>query len=200
MTITQLEKDGKYKVMVFLDGVYRFFLYEKEVRRLQLETGDEITDQLLEEIEQLILLPRAKNKALALLQYKSRTMYELRQKLKEQGYPENIVSDVMEFLLRYGFLDDYAYVRSYIDLYGGRKSRLQLQMELSRKGISKEIFQALWEEQESDFEEEALKGLIEKRIRQKGPVTRENFQKHYAYFARKGYPSSSIVRLLKEYQ
>ena len=73
MQITKLAKQGKYKVQIELDGEYAFFLYAKEIKRLGLEEGDELSEQLIEEIYQLILFPRAKEKALSLLQYRNRT-------------------------------------------------------------------------------------------------------------------------------
>ena len=45
-----------------------------------------------------------------------------------------------------------------------------------------------------------MKEQLEKRIRQKGPVTEENFQKYYGFFARKGFSSHSILYFLKKYK
>ena len=200
MTVTQLKLDGKYKVQVDLDGEYAFFLYQKELRRLCFKEGDELSDQLVEDIYQLILLPRAKDKALSLLKYGNRTTKELSQRLEQAGYPAMIIRQVLGFLKEYRFLDDKAYVQSYIELHGQKKSRMQMQQELGRKGIPKEMFEQAWAERPEEMEEEALKALMQKRMRTKGPVTKENFQKHYAFFARKGYPSSMIIGLLSEYR
>ena len=177
-----------------------FFLYQKELRRLCFKEGDELSDQLVEDIYQLILLPRAKDKALSLLKYGNRTTKELSQRLEQAGYPAMIIRQVLGFLKEYRFLDDKAYVQSYIELHGQKKSRMQMQQELGRKGIPKEMFEQAWEERPEEMEEEALKALMQKRMRTKGPVTKENFQKHYAFFARKGYPSSMIIGLLSEYR
>ncbi|MCQ2492488.1 MAG: recombination regulator RecX [Lachnospiraceae bacterium] len=200
MKVTRLFFDGKYKVRIDIDGDYAFFLYKKELRKLKIKEGAELSAKAMNDIYELLLYPRCKNKALGLLQYRNRTCKELRDKLSQNGYPEIIVARVMQFLIDYGFLDDEAYTRSYIELKSGRKSRLQLQQELARKGISRELFQSIWEEQPEDFEEEGLRIAMEKRMRSKGPVTKENFQKHYGYFARKGYSSGRIINMLKEYQ
>jgi regulatory protein len=200
MRITKLVRDGKNKVRIELDEEYAFFLYAKEVKRLGLEEGGELSNQLAEEIRQLILFPRAKEKALSLLQYRNRTKKELEQKLRQTGYPEQIIEQVISFLEEYRLLNDEQYVRNYIEVYGRKKSRIQMQQQLSLKGISKELFLTVWEQQPEDGEEQALREQIEKRIRTKGPITSDNFQKYYAYFARKGYASSMIGHLLKEYK
>lgn len=200
MIITKLDPDGKQKVRIDLDGEYAFFLYAKEVRRLQLEEGSEVSGQLVNDIYQLILYPRAKEKALSLLKYRNRTRKELEDKLIQAGYPDTIVDSVLKFMEEYGFINDIMFVRSYIEIQGKKKSRMQLIQDLGRKGISKEMFQNIWEERPDGMEEQVLRELVEKRVRTKGPVTKDNFQKYYGHFARKGYPSSQIVKLLKEFQ
>ncbi|MDO4942025.1 MAG: regulatory protein RecX [Lachnospiraceae bacterium] len=200
MLITKLSKQGKYKVQVELDEEYAFFLYTKEIKRLGLEEGDELSEQLIEEIYRLILFPRAKEKALSLLQYRNRTKKELSQKLLQNGYPQDIIERVMFFLDEYHLIDDEAYTRSFIELNSRRKSRRQMEHDLSLKGITKEMFMRIWEEQEDDPEERSLKEQIEKRVRVKGMIDDKNFQKFFSYFARKGYSPAMICRLLKEYQ
>ena len=164
MQITKLAKQGKYKVQIELDGEYAFFLYAKEIKRLGLEEGDELSEQLIEEIYQLILFPRAKEKALSLLQYRNRTQLEMNRKLVQNGYPEIIAEQVMQFLGEYRLIDDEKYVISYIEMNIRKKSRLQIQHELSLKGIDKGLFLRIWEAQEEDLEEQALREQVEKRI------------------------------------
>ena len=124
MKITKLAKQGKYKVQIELDGEYAFFLYAKEIKRLGLEEGDELSEQLIEEIYQLILFPRAKEKALSLLQYRNRTQLEMKRKLVQNGYPEIIAEQVMQFLGEYRLIDDEKYVISYIEMNIRKKRRL----------------------------------------------------------------------------
>lgn len=200
MIVTRLIPDGKYKIHIELDGEKGFSLYKKEIRRLQIEEEMELPEKIVEQIYEEILYPRAKEKALSLLQYRNRTKLEMKQKLEQNGYPKEIIDRVDEFLQRYGFLDDERYTKSYIELYAKKKSRLQMQQDLRRKGISKELFSEIWEEQPEESEEESLKKLMEKRFRNGNIPTKETFQKHYAFFARRGYPSSMIVKLLNEYQ
>lgn len=71
--------------------------------------------------------------------------------------------------------------------------------ELRQKGIKSSLLEHIWDEYEYN-EMEILEGQLEKRIRQKGTVTEENFQKFYNYFARKGFSSHTILYLLKKYK
>ena len=99
----------------------------------------------------------------------------------------------------YRYIDDEAYVRNYIEYRGSSKSRLKLRQELSKKGIRPELFEQIWEESAAS-ESDVLRTQIKKRIRQKGPVTEENFQKNLAFFARKGFSIHDILEILKEYK
>ena len=79
------------------------------------------------------------------------------------------------------------------------RSMLQIRQELLQKGIDSSILDRIWDQYEYD-ERAVLKEQLEKRIRQKGPVTEENFQKYYGFFARKGFSSHSILYFLKKYK
>ena len=54
-----------------------------------------------------------------------------------------------------------------------------------------------YEYQEKDIHRKAE---FKNDIRQKGMITTDNFQKNYAYFARKGFSSNLILQLLKKYK
>ena len=61
-----------------------------------------------------------------------------------------------------------------------------------------ETLERVFEEYEYE-EDDILEEQVKKRIRQKGSVTKENFQKYYGYFARKGFNSGKILDLLRKY-
>ena len=73
-----------------------------------------------------------------------------------------------------------------------------LGVDLRKKGITAETLERVFEEYEYE-EDDILEEQVKKRIRQKGAVTKENFQKYYGYFARKGFNSGKILDLLRKY-
>ena len=66
----------------------------------------------------------------------------------------------------------------------GSKSKIQIKMDLRKKGITAETLERVFEEYEYE-EDDILEEQVKKRIRQKGSVTNENFQKYYGYFEKK---------------
>lgn len=63
-------------------------LYKGEVRQLHLQENDEITEDMYEEVLEEILIPRARRRAMHLLEKMDRSTRQLETKLREGGYPE----------------------------------------------------------------------------------------------------------------
>ena len=197
MIITKLDKVGTKQVRLFFDEEKYCLLYYNEVRRLGFHEKDEVGQQEFEELNKL-LLHRAKLKAMSLLKYQDRTRKELKDRLMRAEFPEFITEGAIAYVESFGYINDEEYVRRYMEYKAGTKSRIQIKMELRKKGIGTEILERIFDEYEYE-EDDVLEEQVQKRIRQKGSVTKENFQKYYGYFARKGFNSVKIIDLLRKY-
>lgn len=197
MIITKLDKVGTKQVRLFFDEEKYCLLYYNEVRRLGFHEKDEVGQQEFEELNKL-LLHRAKLKAMSLLKYQDRTRKELKDRLMRAEFPEFITEGAIAYVESFGYINDEEYVRRYMEYKAGTKSRIQIKMDLRKKGIGTEILERIFDEYEYE-EDDVLEEQVQKRIRQKGSVTKENFQKYYGYFARKGFNSVKIIDLLREY-
>ena len=197
MIITKLDKVGTKQVRLFFDEEKYCLLYYNEVRRLGFHEKDEVGQQEFEELNKL-LLHRAKLKAMSLLKYQDRTRKELKDRLMRAEFPEFITEGAIAYVESFGYINDEEYVRRYMEYKAGTKSRIQIKMDLRKKGIGTEILERIFDEYEYE-EDDVLEEQVQKRIRQKGSVTKENFQKYYGYFARKGFNSVKIVDLLRKY-
>ncbi|OLR60274.1 hypothetical protein BHF70_12020 [Anaerostipes sp. 494a] len=198
MVITKLEQVGKKQVRIFFDEERYCLLYLSEIRKLGVTEQQEILQEDFQELNEM-LLHRAKLKVLSLLKYKDRTRKELKERLLRLEFPEFIAEEAIIYAESYGYVNDKEYVRRFMEYRSQTKSRIQIRQELVKKGVASDLIDRVWDEYEYD-EESVLEEQIQKRIRQKGPITMENFQKNYTYFARKGYSSNSILQLLKKYK
>ena len=197
MIITKLDKVGTKQLRLFFDEEKYCLLYYNEVRRLGFHEKDEVGQQEFEELNKL-LLHRAKLKAMSLLKYQDRTRKELKDRLMRAEFPEFITEGAIAYVESFGYINDEEYVRRYMEYKAGTKSRIQIKMDLRKKGIGTEILERIFDEYEYE-EDDVLEEQVQKRIRQKGSVTKENFQKYYGYFARKGFNSVKIIDLLRKY-
>lgn len=186
--ISKLERSGKQKQVVFVNGERYGALYGGEIRRLHLEEGMEWTETLAAQVEEL-LYKRGKERALYLLQQRGYTTWELGRKLSQNGYSKEAINRIIAFLQQYGFLDDLEYARSYVRGHSTRYSKKQLRQKLMEKGIGREILTEVLEE-DSYSETEALERAIGKRFRNRDlvTITKEERFKAIAYLAGRGFP------------
>ena len=100
--------------------------------------------------------------ALALLEFRDRTEWELRQKLKEREYSAEEIDETVLFLKEYRYLDDEAYAGRYICSCAARKSRRQIRADLEHKGVSREIIDLQLQEKTVD-EDSQIRKLLQKK-------------------------------------
>ncbi|MEG2441438.1 MAG: regulatory protein RecX, partial [Acetivibrio sp.] len=147
MTITGLEKGYRKQVRIYIDEEYVFSLYENEIKRYQLEKDLEIEEELYQQILEETIFKRGKQKAMNLLERMDYTEGELRSKLKQGGFPMEIIERVIAYIHSYHYLNDQRYVENYILYKKNSKSIRQMKMELKQKGVDPELIEEHFEEQ-----------------------------------------------------
>ncbi len=207
MTVTALKPypKGKGRVSVYLNDKFAFVLYKGELSQYGLEEGVIVDDALYERILNETIILRAKKRAMNLLMNMDRTEADVRQKLRDGGYPEEAVDAAVEYLRSYHYIDDMRYASEYIRFKSSSMSRRQIMMKLTEKGIAKETVEEAFlvsEEESGEDPEETERQLARKLIDKKYPQGVEELdntqkQKLYAYLYRKGISADSIMSFLK---
>ena len=210
MWVTQIIKDGK-KHRVFLDGEETFWLHSSELRASHLQENMELAQEQYEQILYEYIVKRAKRRALHLLEKMDRTKKQLTNKLFGSGYPAAAVEAAVKYVESYHYLDDERYARHYMELHKERDSRQKMKTDLMRKGVDREMIDALLEEeQESAFSEsgEPIEGIqqgaeeretaqivrwLEKKHYPVQPQDEKEKRRVYQFLLRKGYKSSEIL-------
>ena len=141
MRIVEIVPVTKTKYRVVTDEQLAFMLYKGELSRYRLKENGELSAEIFQEIFREILVKRAKLRAMHLLTRMDYTEAELEKKLMKGEYTPQAVKIAMDYVRSYHYLDDERYVARYLSAYQGRKSRRQMQFELERKGIPREMIQ-----------------------------------------------------------
>ena len=130
---------------------------------------------------------RAKLRALHLLTAMDRTEANLREKL-QASYCEEAVEIAVEYVKKYGYLDDERYVKTYIESKSRTKSRKQIEQELIfKKGVSKDaVYRGFEQAEMADIVEVIQKYMKKKKIEPQN-CDYEQKQKFFAYMMRKGF-------------
>lgn len=200
MIIIEIVSVTKQKYRIVTDEQLTFVLYKGELSHYHLKVDCEIKNEVWEEIKQ-ILVKRAKLRAMHLLTKKDYTVAELYKKLLDGEYTHEAVNQAISYVESYHYLDDERYVQNYINYHSGKKSRRQIQFELERKGIAKDIidkYQPDIEGMKND-EIELIRNLLRKRCKSPEEADEKEKSKHYMYLMRKGFQSSDIMNVFQEF-
>ncbi|MFW5632343.1 MAG: regulatory protein RecX [Acetivibrio ethanolgignens] len=196
MRIISLEKGRGQKVYVNLEDSSRFLLYTGDIGRYHLEENMELSQELFSRIMEETLYRRARQKAVAVLKRADQSESELRRKLKQSEYPEEIIEKTIAYVYSYHYLNDERYAKNYIRYKSDTKSRRQIVNELRQKGVSKEVVDTVLEETAGD-DTEAIRRAIRKKTSDVEALEYEQKQKLAAYLYRKGFMEEDIRRELK---
>ena len=200
MTVTQIEPISSAKSAVWIDGEFAFVLYKGELRNYRLEENEEITTAVYEEIIGSLLPKRAKLRCMNLLQERSYTRKQLQDKLKQAGYSEGIIEQALAYMESFGYVDDAAYAKRYVEDYLERKSLRKISEELARKGISREIIEdaiAFVEERDGASDEETM--IRELLIKKKYDAETADYKEKnriQAFLFRKGFSPDKIRKVM----
>ncbi len=138
-------------------------------------------------------------KALTLLEYRSRTCDQMHTLLLERGFPEEITEQIVARLVELQLLDDERYAAGYLRErtrkgYGMRRSRY----ELRRRGIPDEILEeAAATVSEEDEEESAYS--VGRKIWQKtvSMEWKKRRAKLYATLTQRGFGYETVDRVMR---
>ncbi len=142
-------------------------------------------------------LQRAKDYALRSLTCLDQTEAQIRGKLVQKGYTEEIVDQVTDFLKAYNYLNDERFVEQYVMTHCLRLNRKQLKEHLYRKGIHQADIDFYLTEYAYD-EQKLLQKEVQKYLRKRELSDASEREKVVAHFVRKGYFYRDIHLILSE--
>lgn len=198
MNVTKVEAITKTKFRVEVEEEFAFVLYKGELKRYGVIEGEEISKETYDTIRKDVILKRAKLRAMHLLTDMPRTEKGLREKLKQNQYPEDLIDQAMDYVSSFGYLNDLRYAENYIDLHKKQKSKKELRGALLQKGVPSEQIDFAFESfYDGEEELEAIQTLIRKKRVDVLHATDEQLQKLYGYLGRKGFRYEQIRKAVE---
>lgn len=191
--ITEYKK-GRYRVR--LDNGMVWPLYRGEIHSYRLAAGMELSKEEYDKILSEVFFVRAKRRAMHLLERMDRTEAGLREKLRQNEYPEEAIEEAIAYVKRYHYIDDARYAAAYVRCYQNTRSKRRIMMDLLSKGISRtNVDQALECEYEADECEKIGRLLVKKGYN--GSMQPKEQQRIYAFLMRRGFKSEDILKAMK---
>lgn len=200
MTVTMLSEVSASKVKVYIDEQPAFVLYKGELRKYGLREGEPIEEKIYEELTREVLPKRAKLRCMNLIKSRDYTREQMKRKLEQGGYPEQVIEEALDYAASGRCIDDLRYAENFITCSHERKSRRRIENDLLQKGISAETIARAWAQWENDGnvqdEAEQIRTLLAKKHFDAETADRKELQKMYAFLARKGFDGDKIRRAL----
>jgi regulatory protein len=133
------QKRNPNRVNIFIDGSYRFSL--SRIVAAWLKVGTVLNDVDIEQLQSKDEFEIAFQRAARYLQYRARTTYELNKKLRDLGFSDEVIEDVLTRCRELQMLNDEEFAETYVHFrvqHRPRGKRLLIR-ELKAKGINDEI-------------------------------------------------------------
>lgn len=201
MKVTQIVELSKSRSKVYIDQEFAFVLYKGELRLYRIREGEELTEENYQTIIGEVLPKRAKLRAMNLLKSREYTIAQLRTKLAQGYYPENVIQQALDYVESFHYTDDLRYAVNYIIYHEDSRSRRRIEQDLLGKGITKEILEQAWtqwEEQGGTQNEAAIiNRLLGKKHYDADLADYKEQQKMFAFLLRKGFSGEQIRKAIR---
>lgn len=200
MEITSAEKNKKNKdrMSIYIDGRFAFTIAEEDFISMGLYEKSEITDEQLDYIKNTLNFRSAKATAVRYLSTKLRTEKEVRQKLHEDGFDNDIAEKVLEELKTIGYINNRLYAQKYVFDRSKLKpkSKKLLKLELQSRGIPSDIADEVLEDWNVD-EAVVAEELVRRKFGKYDLGDEAIKKKIYMFLNHRGYNRDLIEEVIR---
>lgn len=201
MIVTKIQPLDKKRNIVYVDNRVAFALYKGDLFTYRVEENSELSNDTYNRICEEILKKRALLRLGHLLEKRDYTEKQLRDKLREGYYPDEVTQYAIKKIAGYGLVDDERYATRYIECSLTKKSKNRIKSDLFSKGIDKEIiekaFSDLEEEGVAQDESALVRAILMKRHYYEGERTAKDKAKQFNYLLGKGFSMNVIKNELE---
>lgn len=106
VTVTECTTLGKGRLRFHLDNGTELVLYRGEAKQFRMREGSTLSDEEEHQLIYEVVGKRAKRRTMHLLEQMDRTEQQLREKLKQGGYPQACIDLALEYVKSFHYVDD----------------------------------------------------------------------------------------------
>ncbi|MFG6327001.1 MAG: RecX family transcriptional regulator [Lachnospiraceae bacterium] len=201
MYVTYIEEADKRKAIVYVDGGESFPLYKGEIKRYGIREQNELSDDEYGHIIRDILIKRAKERAMHILKGADKTERQIREKLERGRYPSLVIDEVIKFLLKYEYINDYDYSVSYIKTYSKSQSERLMREKLLQRGVDRDIIVTAMEDamKEADYDcQSIITDILRRKKYNNDTADIKEKNRMVSHLLRKGFMYEDILASMRE--
>lgn len=196
MTVTDIRRIDDKRYCLYIDYEPYASVYSSDIRRMKLCVGEDVDDASILEFREEYLYRRALTKAVNSIKFSDKCEYDIRRKLSDLYYDEEIIDHTIEKLKSYRYLDNYRYACGYVRRNIHKKGQRVIRYELEAKKIDSDIIeQAMNDNCELD-EKEIISEIIGKRYSCTDLVEKRN--KVVTYLYNKGFDHRKVMECIND--
>ncbi len=140
--------------------------------------------------------------ALKVIDFRPRSMEEVRTKLEAKGYPADIIEKVTEEFVKKGLIDDYKFAKLWVGsrMASRPKASRVLKKELEEKGIDGQVISKIIDEARANQDDYVVvKQLAEERAVHLKDVDRTAAKRRlFGFLKRRGFETELIMKVIHE--
>ncbi len=191
MTVTDIRKIDDKRYCLYIDYEPYASVYSSDIRRLKIHAGEEVDEQAIYEFRKEYLFRRAMNKAVNSIKFSDKCEYDIRKKLRELYYDQEIIEHTVEKLKSYGYIDDYRYACGFVRRNMRKKGTRVIEYELEGKHIDRDIIKCAIDDNCEQDELDVVIALLQKKYSSADLVEKRN--KVMSYMYSKGFDHRKIT-------
>lgn len=193
MKITDIKPQikNKERMNIYLDNQYYCSLDLYTIMKYRVKEGQEISREELIKIQKEAEFEKGFNYSLSYISRSVKTEKQMKRKLVEKGYIEEIIVEIIEKLKELSLIDDRDYCKRYIETYKKKKGERLLRQELKLKGVSETIVDD--ELKELDRDEDIVVQIARKYMKNK-EVSLQNKRKCINHIVSKGFSYDEALK------
>lgn len=199
-TITSIKQQrNKGRVNVYLDDKFGFGIDLDNFVLLHLKVDQELTEEEVAEVVKKAEFQKTYDKLLRFTMVRPRSEKEVTDYFRRKKVHESMHEKLLDKLKHLELIDDLKFAQWWVEQRGNFKPKPKriLKIELTKKGIVREIIENVLEETKVD-EEKMARDLIERKAyKWKGLEPRIARQKMSQYLAGKGFGWDVIEKVTK---
>ena len=147
-------------------------------------------------------LKKAKFYALKAINFRPRSVEELTERLKNRGFMDETIKQVISEFKGKGLLDDMKFSKLWVDdrMASKPKGPALLKRELKSKGVKRELIEKIIEDTKKDYDEyEVVKRLADARMEHlKGLNETTAKRRLFGFLKRRGFAFDIIMKVMEQ--
>ncbi|MNI31078.1 Regulatory protein RecX [compost metagenome] len=198
--MVEKQKKNKRRYNIFINDEYAFSVHEDIIVKHRLLKGENVDAQQIAQILQDEERHGAYLKAIVMLGRRPHSSKEVKRKLQQKGYEEDIVGWAVATLEQQNYINDEEFAKLWAEqrVVLQKKGRNIIKQELQQRGLSRDHIHEAIGTINAEEEFQGALHLAEKKWKQTKGIMIERKRKTASFLLRRGFTNTVVNKVLQQ--